>query len=82
MTLQLHKESVAGRAAAPCERATTLELTVSPGSGEQTVPYREVNCAGTTSRGYVRVGTIGTASFTGSFWDGDAKLGDFNASRV
>ena len=83
IALDLHKERVAGHGVSPCERQTTLHAVVAVGAAAS-VPYREVNCSGVTSSGEMRVsGFSGDGrSFSGSFWSGGAKLGDFTASTV
>jgi hypothetical protein len=83
IVLDVHKESVAGHGVSPCERQTTLHAVVAAGSAAS-VPYREVNCSGVTSSGEMRVsGFSGDGrSFSGSFWSGGAKLGDFTASTA
>lgn len=83
MVFEGHKESVGGRLATPCERRTYVRATFVPGAAGQTVPYREINCAGTVSTGEVRVTAFAAdgASFTGSFWQRGTKLGDFTARR-
>jgi hypothetical protein len=76
-----HKQSVGGRPAVPCERATRLHVTLSEGVAKQSAPYREVNCAGVVSNGEMRVAAFsaGNGSFSGEFWEGNTKLGDFTA---
>lgn len=79
----LHKESVAGQPAAPCERQTNLRFVIPSGSAANTVPYSEVNCNGVQSSGRAQVRTVASGSrFSGTFWDGTRKLGDFDAARI
>lgn len=80
MTFDLHKESVAGRAAVECERETNLHVVLNADRAPQTVPFQEANCDGRDSGGQMRVSSLpSTRSFRGSFWDGTTKLGDFEA---
>ena len=83
IVLDVRKSSVAGRSATPCERQTFLHAEFAVGVGRQTVPYRETNCAGASSGGEIRVRDLGNdaGSFSGSIWQGDAKLGDFTAIK-
>jgi len=79
----LHKESVAGQPAAPCERETNLRFVLPTGSAAATIPYSEVNCNGVQSSGRAQVRTVASGShFSGTFWDGSRKLGDFDAARI
>ncbi len=81
LILDLHKARIGGQPATPCERETNLHIVVSNASPHQTVPYTEVNCEGLTSTGVVRVSSISGDAFSGSFWDGNMKLGDFDARK-
>jgi hypothetical protein len=83
LTLNAHKASVAGRLATPCERATALRIVVALGGAQQTVPFRETNCAGVTSMGEVRVTQFAHSgrSFSGTFWEGGNQLGAFTATK-
>jgi hypothetical protein len=83
IVLNVHKDSVAGRSATQCERQTNLHAAFALGVAQQTVPFREMNCEGTTSSGEVRVGGFSRddRSFYGNFWQGGVKLGDFTASK-
>jgi hypothetical protein len=84
IVLRVHKQSVGGRAAMPCERQTVLRAAISLGAAEQSVPYREVNCDGAVSTGEVRVTSLSGngASFSGSFWSNGVNLGTFNARKL
>jgi hypothetical protein len=81
IALDVRKESVAGHGVSRCERQTTLHAVVTAGASPQTVPYQEVNCSGATSNGEMRVSSFSGdgRSFSGSFWSGGSKLGDFTA---
>ncbi len=81
--LQLHKVAVAGQPATACERATTLQAQIAAGIPQQTVPFRETNCAGTTSTGTVHVNRFaaGGRAFDGTFAENGALVGDFIASE-
>jgi hypothetical protein len=83
IVLDAHKDSIAGRSATQCERQTNLHAAFALGVAQQTVPFREMNCEGTTLSGEVRVGSFSRndRSFSGSFWQGGVKLGDFTASK-
>lgn len=83
IVLDAHKERVGGRSAMPCERHTDLHVALSVGVVEQTVPYHEVNCDGIASSGTVHVSTLSanTRAFSGSFWQGNMKLGNFDARQ-
>ncbi|MDQ2865343.1 MAG: hypothetical protein M3R51_03900 [Candidatus Eremiobacteraeota bacterium] len=83
IVLDLHKQSVAGRPATPCEQLTNLHAVFSMGVAQQRVPYQEMNCQGGASTGEVRVVSFsGTQRFfDGSFWQGGMKLGDFDARK-
>jgi len=80
----MRKRSVAGRSAVPCERETRLRLEFLPHVVAQSVPFREVNCEGTTTTGDVSVTNFFRSSrtFSGSFWQGGAKLGNFIARKI
>ncbi len=82
IVLDVHKERVAGHAVSQCERRTTLHVALA-GASAQNAPYQEVNCSGATSNGEMRVTGFGAdgRSFSGSFWTGGAKVGDFTALR-
>ena len=80
--LNLHKQSVGGRRAVPCERQTGLHATFALGVAAQTVPFREVNCAGVVSTGDVHVTSFNGRSFSGSFSQGGANLGTFTARKI
>ncbi len=82
LVVDAYKESVAGVSASRCERQTVLSFAVA--ATQQTVPYREVNCAGTTSRGEVLVNRFSPSerSFSGTFWQGGVKLGAFTARKL
>lgn len=81
IVLDLHKASVGGRSAMPCERQTNLQATLSP-VAPQTVPYREINCQGVASAGELRVDRFSSeGDFQGSFWQNGMKLGDFDARK-
>ena len=69
--------------AVPCERQTSLHVSLSLGVAQQTVPYREVNCAGVTSTGEVRVTSFSgdNRTFSGTFWQSGTKLGGFEAHK-
>jgi hypothetical protein len=84
VVFNVHKQSVGGRPAAPCERETALRATFSLGVADQTVPYREVNCAGVVSTGEVRVTGFSPngQSFSGSFWSNGTNLGQFGAHKL
>ena len=84
VVFNVHKQSVGGRPAAPCERDTALRATFSLGVADQTVPYREVNCQGVVSTGEVRVTGFSRngQSFSGSFWSNGANLGHFDARKL
>lgn len=83
MVFDGHKQSVGGRSAVPCERRTTLHAELAAGVSNQTVPYREVNCEGGASSGEMRVTGFAAdnRSFSGSFWLGGTKLGEFTAQK-
>jgi hypothetical protein len=83
IVLDAHKNSIAGRSATQCERQTKLHAAFALGVAQQTVPFREMNCEGTTLSGEVRVASFSRddRSFYGSFWQGGVKLGDFTASK-
>ena len=81
MIFTVHKQSVGGRTAMPCERHTVLSAAFARGVAEQTVPYREVNCDGIVSIGEVRVTSFSGTSFSGSFWRNGVNLGSFTASK-
>jgi cytoskeletal protein RodZ len=83
IVLDVHKERVAGHAVSQCERRTTLRVALA-GASAQNAPYEEVNCSGATSNGEMRVTGFGAdgRSFSGSFWTGGAKVGDFTALRT
>lgn len=84
IVFNVHKQSVGGRRAMPCERQTGLHAAFSLAVAEQTVPYREVNCDGVVSMGEVRVTSFSRtgASFSGSFWRNGVNLGTFNARKL
>jgi hypothetical protein len=84
LVLEVRKASVAGHAVSACERATRLRAVVNAGASAQTVRYQEVNCSGATMSGEMRVSRFSAdgLSFTGSFWSGGVKLGDFVAMRT
>ena len=84
LAINVHKQSVGGRPAVPCERQTVLHATFSLGSAPQTVPYREVNCNGTVSTGDVRVTSFAGdgASFSGNFFHDGVNLGTFSARKL
>jgi hypothetical protein len=81
--LQLHKVAVAGQPATPCERATTLQAEIAAGIPQQTVPFRETNCGGTTSIGTVHVDRFAPdgRAFAGTFAENGALLGPFTATQ-
>jgi hypothetical protein len=81
--LDIHKERVGGHAVSRCERETTLHVALA-GTSPQNAPYQEVNCSGVTSNGQMRVTGFGAGgrSFSGSFWIGRTKAGDFTALRT
>ena len=83
IALTVHKQSVGGRAAVPCERQTVLRATFALAVAPQTVPYREVNCNGSESAGEVRVMSFAGdgASFSGSFFRNGVNLGTFTARK-
>jgi hypothetical protein len=83
VVLDANKDSIAGRSATQCERQTNLRAAFALGIAQQTVPFRETNCEGTTLSGEIRVTSFSRddRSFSGSFWQGGAKLGDFTASK-
>jgi hypothetical protein len=83
LILEAHKDSIAGRSATQCERQTNLRAAFALGIAQQTVPFRETNCAGTTLSGEIRVASFSRddRSFSGSFWQDGVKLGDFTASK-
>lgn len=83
LVLDVHKQRVGGRAAVPCERQTVLHAVFSLGVAEQTVPYREVNCAGVVSSGVARVSRFSAdgRSFGGTFWEDGLELGTFDARK-
>jgi hypothetical protein len=84
LVFNVHKQSVGGRAAVPCEQQTVLHAAFARGVAEQAVPYREVNCDGIVSTGEVHVTSFSGngASFRGSFWRNGVNLGNFNARRL
>jgi hypothetical protein len=84
VAFNVHKQSVGGRPATGCERATALSTTLSAGVAEQTVPYREVNCQGVVSTGEVRITGFAANSghFSGSFWSDGTNLGHFDARKL
>jgi hypothetical protein len=81
--LDAHKDSLGGRSATPCERQTSLRAAFALGIAQQTVPFRETNCAGTRLSGEVRVVSFAPddRSFSGSFWQDGVKLGNFTARK-
>ncbi len=83
IVLDAHKESIAGQAATRCERQTALHASFALGVARQAVPFQEVNCQGGTSSGTIQVTSFspGARSFSGTFWSGGVKLGDFQASK-
>ena len=81
IVFDVHKERIAGRPAGPCERETILHIQISSAQPSQTVPYQEINCRGESMSGVVRVYADGSGAFTGSFWTGNTKLGDFDARK-
>jgi hypothetical protein len=83
VVLNAHKQSVGGRPAVPCERQTTLHAEFAATTAAQSVPYREVNCEGVATSGEMRLSGTPSAdgSFSGTFWRGGVKLGDFSARR-
>lgn len=82
--LDVHKESIAGRSASRCERGTALHVSFPAGMTPQSVPYREVNCAGATSLGEVRLSNFSPSdsTFSGTFWQGGVRLGSFSARKL
>ena len=82
IALDLHKASVGGRSAMPCERQTNLQAVITA-SVAQTVPYRETNCQGFASTGELRVDRFSDRrqAFQGSFWQNGVKLGNFEARK-
>ena len=82
--LDVRKQSVAGRAAVPCERQTGLHASFSAGVAEQTVPFREVNCNGVVSTGEVHVTSFAAngGAFSGSFSSNGVNLGTFSAHKL
>jgi hypothetical protein len=80
----MHKQSVGGRRATGCERATGLSAALTAGVAEQNVPYREVNCQGVVSTGEVRITGFAANSghFSGSFWSDGTNLGHFDARKL
>jgi serine/threonine protein kinase len=83
IVFEMRKRSVAGRLAVPCESHTLLRIEFSLRTVDQIVPYREVNCEGTASTGAVHVTNLlrSDRTFSGSFWQNGAKLGNFIARR-
>lgn len=81
--LSVHKASVAGQSATPCERATTLHASFEAGVTGQVVPFRETNCRGATSGGEIHIARFAAdaASFDGSVWQDGSKLGEFSATK-
>ncbi len=84
MVLDVHKERIAGRAASRCERNTSLHVAIPSGDSAQMVPFTEVNCAGATSGGEIRVSSFSPGSRTmhGSFWQRGTYLGNFSARKL
>jgi hypothetical protein len=83
IVLDVHKESVGGRSAVPCERQTNLHTAIVVGVAQQTVPFQEVNCQGDASNGEIRVTQFSPdgRAFSGTFWQDGAKLGSFDARQ-
>ena len=84
MTLDVHKTSIAGRAASACERQTNLHVVFPPGMSQSVAPFSEVNCAGTTSTGEVRLQRFSPSQSTivGTFYEDGARLGPFEARKL
>ncbi len=84
MVLDVHKERIAGRAASSCERNTNLHVAIPSNGSARTVPFTEVNCAGASSGGEVRVSSFspGIGVMHGSFWQRGTYLGDFSAQKL
>jgi cytoskeletal protein RodZ len=80
----LHKQSVGGRAAVPCEQQTVLHAAFAPNAAPQTVSYQEVNCNGVASSGEVHVTSFSGngSSFSGSFSQDGVNLGTFTARKL
>jgi hypothetical protein len=83
LVLDAHKVSIAGRAAAPCERETTLHAVLTPGAAPQTVPFHETNCTGAASTGDMRIAGFApdAHTFSGTFWEHGVQLGEFVATK-
>jgi hypothetical protein len=83
IVIDAHKDSIAGRLASQCERQTNLRAAFALGIAQQTVPFQETNCEGTSLSGEIRVASFSrdNRSFSGSFWQAGLKLGDFTASK-
>ena len=83
VVLDVHKQSVGGRPAVPCERQTSLHAEFVSSAAEQSVPYREVNCEGVATTGEMRISSSARndGSFSGTFWRNGTKLGTFNARK-
>jgi len=83
IVFDVHKVSVAGKPATACERQTILHAVLSMRSIDQGASYTETNCQGASSTGEIRVSSFSpdARSVTGSFWNGQQKIGDFHAER-
>jgi hypothetical protein len=84
LQLDVHKGTIAGQPATPCEQNTHLRATLELSRDSQIVPYEEVNCENATFSGEVRVVHFATdrQSFTGSFWHDGVKQGDFEGWKL
>ncbi|GAC1497536.1 MAG: hypothetical protein NVS1B2_19520 [Vulcanimicrobiaceae bacterium] len=82
VVLDMHKERIAGRIASRCERNTNLHVTIPSDGSARTVPFTEVNCAGASSGGEVRVSNYSPGTVHGSFWQHGTYLGDFSARKL
>lgn len=77
LALDVRKVRVAGRRVGPCEQATHLRAVVAAGAAR--VPYQEIGCNGSIASGEMQiVASSGDGrSFSGAFYSGGTKLGDF-----
>ena len=84
LQLDVHKETVGGVAATPCEDGTHLRTALELTRSAQSAAYEEVNCYGHVFTGEVRVSSFAgdRRSFVGSFWHDGVNQGNFEARKL
>ncbi len=83
IVMDLHKESVGGQRATPCEQETNLHLTIPISASAQRISYKEINCQGISSTGEVHVAGLSAnrGLFSGTFWQNGMDIGFFDARK-